>query len=413
MSLLTIKLAFKVLWRRPIFTLISLFGIVVTMVTLLVAAAMFEQALGTHYPELDRDRMLSVDWMRMEGPNGSSTGNPGFAFLSKYVRTLSSAELVSIVTEQRRGAVYAGETKAMVYLKRTDGAFWQMIQVKILEGRALTVEDDSSGRRMAVLNRSTCNQLFSGAACVGQSIDLDGHGFQVVGVVEDVPFTSKFSFADVWVTHGSSPNSEYMEQFSEGFSAMIRARRVEDLPKIKSELAARLPEIPLPDTKRFKKLLVVAETPIEAFSREVLDSDNGERRVGLVVTLFMAGVVLFMLLPAVNLANLNISRTLERTSEIGVRRAFGASSRAMVVQFLSENLILTLIGAAISAIVAQAVLSLINDTGWMPYSRLSINAPVLLCGLLLALLFGVLSGAYPAWRMSRLHPAEALRGRAA
>ena len=53
-----------------------------------------------------------------------------------------------------------------------------------------------------------------------------------------------------------------------------------------------------------------------------------------------------MLLPAVNLVNLNISRIMERASEIGVRKAFGASSRTLVGQFVVENLVLTLVGAA-------------------------------------------------------------------
>ena len=54
-----------------------------------------------------------------------------------------------------------------------------------------------------------------------------------------------------------------------------------------------------------------------------------------------------MLLPAVNLVNLNASRIMERASEIGVRKAFGASSRTLVGQFVVENVVLTLIGAAL------------------------------------------------------------------
>ena len=57
------------------------------------------------------------------------------------------------------------------------------------------------------------------------------------------------------------------------------------------------------------------------------------------------GALLFMALPAMNLVNLNISRILERASEIGVRKAFGASSWTLVGQFLVENLILTLVGS--------------------------------------------------------------------
>ena len=64
-----------------------------------------------------------------------------------------------------------------------------------------------------------------------------------------------------------------------------------------------------------------------------------------------------MLLPTVNLVNINLSRILDRASEIGVRKAFGASSRTLVGQFVVENLVLTLIGGAIGLLLAAAVLA--------------------------------------------------------
>ena len=65
-------------------------------------------------------------------------------------------------------------------------------------------------------------------------------------------------------------------------------------------------------------------------------------------------MLLFMLLPTLNLVNINLSRILERSSEIGVRKAFGASSRTLVGQFVVENLVLTLIGAAVGLVLSVA-----------------------------------------------------------
>jgi putative ABC transport system permease protein len=108
--------------------------------------------------------------------------------------------------------------------------------------------------------------------------------------------------------------------------------------------------------------------------------------------------------------NLNVSRILERASEIGVRKAFGASSWTLVGQFLVENVVLTLLGAAAGTVVAAAGLALVNASGAIPYVDLGLNYRVLGWGVLLALAFALLSGVYPAWRMSRLHPVDALRG---
>jgi putative ABC transport system permease protein len=59
---------------------------------------------------------------------------------------------------------------------------------------------------------------------------------------------------------------------------------------------------------------------------------------------------------------------------------------------------------------AALVLGGINDSGLFPYARLALNGRVFLYGLLLTLFFGLLSGVYPAWKMSRLHPVDALKG---
>jgi putative ABC transport system permease protein len=145
------------------------------------------------------------------------------------------------------------------------------------------------------------------------------------------------------------------------------------------------------------------------------DLDEDENAPGLPASaklaLFLAAAaLLFMTLPAINLINVNLSRVLERAPEIGVRRAFGATRSRLVGQFVVENLALTLVGGTIAAVLASLVLAAVTASGVIPYARLGVNVRVLLWGLLASLVFGLLSGVLPAWRMSRLHPVEALRG---
>jgi putative ABC transport system permease protein len=71
-------------------------------------------------------------------------------------------------------------------------------------------------------------------------------------------------------------------------------------------------------------------------------------------------MLLFMLLPALNLVNLNSSRIMERSSEIGVRKAFGATSSTLALQFIVENIVLTLLGGALGLILAYGVLQMIE-----------------------------------------------------
>jgi putative ABC transport system permease protein len=93
-----------------------------------------------------------------------------------------------------------------------------------------------------------------------------------------------------------------------------------------------------------------------------------------------------------------------------VRKAFGASSRALVGQFLVENLVLTLVGGLVGFLLAVVVIDAVNGRGLFPYAHFTVNPRVFLYGLLLTLFFAVLSGVYPAWKMSRLSPVDALKG---
>src|SRR5512146_3462267 len=87
-----IKLALKVLGRRKFFTFISLFGISLTLVVLMVAAAMLDNVFAPRAPESRFDRVLSVYRLTQAGPNSTMSSEPGYAFLDRYVRTLPDIE---------------------------------------------------------------------------------------------------------------------------------------------------------------------------------------------------------------------------------------------------------------------------------------------------------------------------------
>jgi putative ABC transport system permease protein len=121
-------------------------------------------------------------------------------------------------------------------------------------------------------------------------------------------------------------------------------------------------------------------------------------------------MVLFMLLPTINLINLNISRILERASEIGVRKSFGARSSHLITQFMLENIILTCIGGVIGFALALLSMYFISLSGVVPFHSFEINFRVLAAAVSAILFFGILSGVYPAWKMSRMNPINALKG---
>jgi putative ABC transport system permease protein len=399
-----LKIAFKVFLRRKFFTFISLFGIALTLIVLVVVVALWDHVFGPQAPEAHADRLLTLYFVNASGPRGNVSGPAGYAFHDRYVRTLKEPETVSVHGIFLPTISYRDGREIKSWLKNVDGNFWKAFRFNFLEGGPFTSEDDRNGNRVAVVNETTRRRFFGDHKAVGQAIDLEGQSFRVVGVVADVPLLRFTSFADIWVPISTRKSTQYKTEFENGmFFSTILAKSPADLGKIREEFKGMLTRVEFPDPKSINKITGKPQTLLQAASEELFS--------GYLTTGVTLAVILFLCLPTINLININVSRIRERASEIGVRKAFGASSWTLVGQFVIENVLLTLIGGVLAFGGAQLVLRAINRSGWIPYAQLTLNPRVFLYGLIIAVFFGLFSGVYPAWKMSRLHPVEALRGR--
>lgn len=419
-----IKTAFKVFLRRKFFTAISLFGISFTLVVLMVATAFLDHAFGSYPPEVKTDRTLGVftliGELIVDGERkGGGSGPPSYTFLDRYVRTLSGVEKVSISTQFFRDnavAVYKDGEYIELYLKRTDGEFWQILEFDFLEGSPFTAEDEKNANMVAVINQATRKRFFGDERATGKSIEVDGQRFRVVGVVANIPIFRAVPFADVWVPISTSKEDYRYMHWNGRYQALVLAKKPSDIPLIKAEFQAHLAQaqVEFLDPKEFNRLYGGVESYFETVSREIFNPAEADKEshADRLLAVIAGAMVLFMLLPTLNLVNLNMSRTLERASEIGVRKAFGASSWTLVGQFVVENVLLVLTGGVIALVASSLVLQALTYSELIQYAEFYLNYRLFLYGLLIALFFGVLSGVYPAWRMSRLQPVQALKRRA-
>jgi putative ABC transport system permease protein len=404
-----LRIAWKVLSRRRFYTAISLAGVSLTLLVLLVAAAVLDAYFGARAPEVHGDRTLGAYAMTLKSENWTTGAAAGYGFLDREARGIDGVERMAILQKAHTAVSYVDGRKITSYLKRTDGDYWQILKFRFLEGGPFTAADDQAGNAVAVINEATRRRFFAGAPAVGRDIEVDGQSFRVVGVVEDVSFFRLVAFSDIWVPVGTARSTSFRTEMIGDFIGLFLARSRADFPRIKDGFQARLERLQLPDPK--SRLYGGADTLFESTSRELLSQGN-ESSHPLLLGLFLGALaLLFMTLPALNLVNINLSRILERVSEIGVRRAFGAPRRALVAQFLVENVVLTLLGAVIGLALSAATLAALNRSGVAPYSDFTINFRVFAWAVGLSLAFAVLSGVLPAWRMSRLDPVTALRGR--
>jgi putative ABC transport system permease protein len=404
-----LKIAYKVFLRRKFFTFISLFAISFTLIVLMVVTSFFDHVFGPLAPEKKADRTLGVYLMKMAGERGGRSGPPGYGFLDRYVRTLPDVEKVTIFSTPETVYSYRNGEKIKSFLKRTDGEFWQVMDFDFLEGGPITTDDEKNRNFVAVINDATRKKFFGNEPAVGKTITVDYQNFRIVGVVPNVPIFRITSFADIWVPISTSKSDSYRTELIGAHMALILAKSAADFPAIKEEFKSRLLRVEFSEPEKFNRMMGGAETFFEAVSR-FFNGDQSEEQPKILLISIVILMILFMLLPTVNLININVSRIMERASEIGVRKAFGASSWTLVGQFVVENLLLTLTGGIMGFIGSFLVLEAITRSGLIPYAEFHMNYRIFLYGLIIAIFFGLFSGVYPAWRMSRLHPVQALKG---
>jgi putative ABC transport system permease protein len=407
-----ILLALKVLQRRKFYTFISLFCISVTLMVILLVTSLVENIIHPPGAERNSDRFLAIEKMAVSASIGGRNRReqPGYQFLNAVIKPMETPQLTSIFSTKSEVAGFRNGKRIKSQLKRTDSQYWQILQFYFIEGRPFSETEAKQGQHVAVISEDTARQYFDDNSAVGKSLTVSGESYQVIGVVENVSVLHWNASADIWVPLFASASTAFTKQAMGGFMGLIMAEKAEQVPTMKREFNKRLAAYKHPDPKRWPIVVSSANTKFEQVARlyhRDLDSrpKTKELTIGIIVTM-----ILFMLLPTINLINLNISRILERASEIGVRKNFGARSSHLITQFLLENIILTCIGGVIGFVLALLSMYFISVSGVVPFHSFEINFRVLAAAVSVILFFGILSGVYPAWKMSRMNPIKALKG---
>lgn len=404
--------ACKVFMRRKLFTAINLLCIVLTLVVLMVITALLQ---NTFYPSgVEGKSERFVQMVMMESTHTTSThrrtGTLGYKLIEQYLKPLKHAELVSATSLPQSVSIYQQDRVSDQLMRLTDAEYWQILDFTVVSGRVINADDVANGRMVAVLNESTARKLFPGQPYLGQKFSANGQTFSVIGVVRDEMHVN--AFADIWTPITAQPSSDYKNSMFGGYGAMIMARSAADLPALQKEIMAAARSVQFDDPTAFNIARFWGDSKLALFSRSLLQSKAEDGDAGTLLTIIVVLMLLFMALPALNLVNLNVGRIMERSSEIGVRKAFGATSRQLVAQLVLENVLLCLIGGVLALALAAGVLWWLESADLIPYLQVHLNLAVFGYGLLITLVFGVLSGVIPAWKMSRMAPVHALKGTA-
>lgn len=262
---------------------------------------------------------------------------------------------------------------------------------KILQGRFFNAADFDQYRPVAVIDLKLANVLFEGQQAIGKEIFADGTRLTVVGVIETkVTGSDLKSSGTLWLPQ------TFARVLGGSFSAstlQIGSNRLEDIPQIKEEVEKIL-------SQRHPKSLVYMQDNTEDLEREREIQKTVARALYLLAMIALS-------IGGVGIANISIASVTERIKEIGIRRAVGATQREIMIQFILEAVILSLVGGVAAILTVHSVtVTVTTKFVRVPY-QFSSQGAVLSLGS--ALLVGVGASFFPALKASRIDVIQALR----
>ena len=303
--------------------------------------------------------MLGVHSARMFGPESArGRATPATCSSTSTPAPCPGVEELTIFSSFQTVSTYLGDQRITSNLKRTDGAFWRVFDFTFLEGGPYGRADVDDARFVAVISRATRRAPVRRRS--GARQDLRGRRAVVPGRRrrrERAGHPLRAVRRRLRADHdGRRPTPTSASSWRASRRWRWRAPPTTCRSSARSSTpGCRASSCPTRPTSRWSPPSRPSTTPSPANRR----SPTAPARIGQgsKLTVFLVILaLLFVTLPTVNLVNVNISRILERASEIGVRKAFGAPTRTLIAQFVVENVILTLLGGAIGLVLSGLVL---------------------------------------------------------
>ncbi len=305
------------------------------------------------------------------------------------------------------GAVLKSDaTTTTTMMEGVDPAFSEMrTMYPAAGGRFINVRDVAQRRRVVFLGDSIAARLFPGVDAVGHSVMLDGLPFRVVGVMATKLQTSMNNGPDA--DRAIIPSSVFRAIYGpkQVSSLLVRPRDVAEAPKVKRQIYETLGRVHHfdPDDERALGFW------------DFVEDLKITRRIGLGIEIFL-GVVgaLTLVVAGIGVGNIMYVVVKERTREIGIKRALGATRRAVLSQFLFEALLICLIGGGVglllAAVIVVAVAGLPDTNEAMVFvANPRLSWPIALVTVSILIAIGLAAGIFPARKAASLDPVDALR----
>jgi putative ABC transport system permease protein len=316
----------------------------------------------------------------------------------QYLRQVTGDEILYSPYRQRSEDVkHDSQTMEDVSIIGTAAALSEIRDVALTDGRYFTEQEEQRKIPVAVIGEDLRTTFFPGQSPIGKTIKIGGYDFRVIGVQEKIGSAGGQNQDAV----AYIPATVFNRIYGPEKSMVIFARAK---PGLRMDLDTALDKTRVALRTRYKT------RPGAADNFDTITPDSIRQFINQVLGLIGAVVVpvtcISLVVGGIVIMNIMLVSVTERTKEIGVRKSLGARQRDLMLQFLLEAAMLSILGGAIGlaggALVARIASAVSGVT-------LSVTLPYVFLSIFVSSAVGILSGWYPARRAARMDPIEALR----
>lgn len=419
-----LKIACRTLVKNKAFTAINVLGLALGLATcfLIVFYVFDELSYDSYNVNAERIYRLNND-VKFGGNEGSYATTPAIAAPTLKSGFPEVEQVTRLIYGGKQWVKKGNHNIPEIKIAYADSTVFDVFTLPMIEGDPATALKVTHS---VVLTERAARRYFGSTNALGKVVTFNDSSFyKVTGIIKNIPKQSHLDF-DFILPFVDTDQNEDVTWFNNDVHTYILLKPGTDINMFKAKMPAFLTKYAEPQLQSvlhmtFAKLEAsgsyfgLSFTPLRDihFSADIRDS-LGQTGNITIIYIFSAIALFILLIACVNFMNLSTARSSKRAREVGVRKVLGSPRKHLIVQFLTESIIVTMAGALIAIVVAWLFLPVFNQ---MSGKDLNVTPQVIawLIPLLFAFIIvvGCLAGSYPAFFLSGFQPIEVLKGKLA
>ena len=397
-----LRIATEALGRYRLRTALSVLGVVLGVAAVIAMMSVSEGAAREALAQVNALGLDNIVAQSTGGLNDRGTMKRSLAAADagRALELVPTATLAAPVVSRYVRVGRAGQVESQQVLAATPD-FQRILRLVAQRGRLLAETDVHDSARVCVLGAATAQQFFGYRDPIGETIEIAGDHYRIVGVLREQGGDPQGGPSMAW----HNVNRAAFVPLPSLTGKTLTVAPQQPVEEIWVQVADAEAAVALGEVLRRALLQTLAADEFHiVVPRELLAQRYRTQRTFSVVVGSVAALAL--LVGGIGIMNIMLTSVVERTREIGVRRTAGARKRDVTMQFLIETLLMT-VGGGIVGIVAGAIVSvgISAYAGWA--THVSITAVLL--GFVVSFFVGVVFGLYPAMKAAALQPVDAMR----